>query len=145
TAPPAAISVSRLNAIIRDRLEQSVPPLWIEGEVTGWKRYPSGHCYFTLRDAGAQVRCVMFRNEASRLPTHPEEGMKVRVLAIVSLYEKRGEFQLIVHELEGTGAGGLWRVAFEKLRRKLEAEGLLAPERKRPLPGFPRSVGVVTS
>jgi exodeoxyribonuclease VII large subunit len=87
----------------------------------------------------------MFRSDAQRLTADPEEGMQVRVYATVSLYERRGEFQLLVRRVDATGAGGLWRIAFERLRRQLEAEGLLAPERKRPLPRHPRVVGVVTS
>ena len=140
-----AISVSQLNGMVRDLLEHAVPSLWVAGEVTGWKRYPSGHCYFSLRDSDAQVRCVMFRNEAVRLPADPGEGMEVHALGSAGLYEKRGEFQLVVYELEARRAGGLWRIAFEKLREKLAAEGLLAPERKRPLPVFPDTLGIVTS
>jgi len=105
----------------------------------------SGHCYFTLRDASARLRCVMFRTDAQRLPTDPEEGMEVRAFGTLTLYERGGDFQLVVRELEAQGAGGLWRLAFERLRAKLEQEGLLAPERKRPLPRFPATVGVITS
>jgi exodeoxyribonuclease VII large subunit len=142
---PRPISVSRLNSLIRETLEGSLPALWVAGEVAGWKRYPSGHCYFSLRDAGAQARCVMFRNEAQRLPADPDDGARVRAFGTASLYEKKGEFQFVVYELEARDAGGLWRIAFEKLRGKLEAEGLLAAERKRRLPAFPSTVGVVTS
>lgn len=138
-------SVTAVNALVRELLEGSLPPLWVSGEVTGWKRYPSGHCYFSLRDANAQIRCVIFRADASRLPTDPEEGMVVRALGTVTLYERRGDFQLVAREIEGEGAGGLWRLAFERLRERLEAEGLLAPERKRPIPPFPNRIGVVTS
>lgn len=140
-----AITVAQLNGLIRDLLQQAVPALWVSGEVSGWKRYPSGHCYFTLRDSEAQVRCVMFRGEASRLPADPEDGMEVVVFGAPGLYEKRGEFQLVVYELEARSAGGLWRIAFERLRDRLAAEGLLAPERKRPLPPFPETIGIVTS
>ncbi|HEX7091384.1 MAG TPA: exodeoxyribonuclease VII large subunit [Longimicrobiales bacterium] len=142
---PRAYTVSAVNAMARRLLEGSVPPLWVAGEVAGWKRYASGHCYFSLRDASARLRCVMFRADAQRLPTEPEEGMQVRALGTLTLYERGGDFQLIVRELEGKGAGGLWRLAFERLRSRLEAEGLLAPERKRPLPRFPATVGVITS
>jgi exodeoxyribonuclease VII large subunit len=117
----------------------------VAGEVTGWKRYPSGHCYFSLRDASAQLRCVMFRGDASRLPTDPQDGMEVRALGNLTVYERRGDFQLVVRELEGEGAGGLWRLAFERLRTRLESEGLLAPERKRAIPRFPARIGVITS
>jgi len=137
---------STLNAFARNIIEGSFPPIFVRGEVTGWKRYASsGHCYFTLRDATAQVRCVMFSRDAARLPADPEEGMEVRVFGTLTLYERRGDFQLGVRELEAGGGDGLWRLAFEKLRRRLEAEGLLAPERKRPLPAHPSSIGIVTS
>jgi exodeoxyribonuclease VII large subunit len=141
-----ALSVSALAALARETLERAFPSLWVAGEVAGWKRYgSSGHCYFTLRDAHAQVRCVMFRTDAQRLPADPEEGTQVRLLGRLTLYDRKGDVQFVVRELESRAAGGLWRVAFEKLRTKLEAEGLLAAGRKRPLPGFPSTVGVVTS
>jgi exodeoxyribonuclease VII large subunit len=139
------LSVARLNALARRLLESSYPPLWVSGEVTGWKRGRGGHCYFTLRDKLAQIRGVMFQSDADRLPIEPEEGMEVRALGTLTLYEQRGDFQFKVKLLEGARAGGLWRLAFEKLRAKLEAEGLLAAERKRPLPALPAAVGVVTS
>lgn len=138
-------SVAAVNALAREVLEGMIPPLWVRGEVTGWKRHSSGHCYFSLRDAAAQLRCVMFRTEAQRLPTDPAEGMEVRGLGTVTLYERRGEYQFVVRELEGVRGGGLWRLAFERLRTKLEAEGLLAAARKRPLPRHPAVVAVVTS
>lgn len=140
-----AYSVSAINALVREVLEGAFPPFWVTGEVTNWKRHPSGHCYFSLKDATAQLRCVMFRSDAQRLPTDPEEGMEVRALGTLTVYERRGDYQLVVRELEAEGAGGLWRLAFERLRAKLEAEGLLAPERKRSLPRFPSTIGVVTS
>ncbi len=138
-------SVSGLNRLVREILDQSLPPLWVAGEVANWKRSHRGHCYFSLRDSEAQLRCVLFASDARRLPTEPEEGMHVRAFGAVTLYEARGDYQLVVREVEGTDAGGLWRIAFEKLRARLDAEGLLAPERKRPLPASPDRVGVVTS
>jgi exodeoxyribonuclease VII large subunit len=149
-AGPAAegvrpLSVTRLNALARRLLETSYPPLWVSGEVTGWKRGRGGHCYFTLRDKLAQIRCVMFQSDADRLPVTPDEGMEVRVLGSLTLYEQRGDFQFKVKLLEGAGADGLWRLAFERLHAKLEAEGVLSAERKRALPRFPTRVGVVTS
>jgi exodeoxyribonuclease VII large subunit len=140
-----AYSVAALNRLVRELLDTSLPPLWVAGEVANWKRSPRGHCYFSLRDADAQVRCVLFSADARRLPADPEEGMRVRVLATVTLYEARGEYQLIVREVEAVGAGGLWRLAFDRLRARLEVEGLLDPARKRRLPASPRRVGVVTS
>jgi exodeoxyribonuclease VII large subunit len=142
---PQSLSVGALNALVKQLLETRIDPLWVEGEITGWKKYASGHRYFCIRDGDAQVSAVMFRSDAQRLPAEPEEGMKVRAFGSVTLYEKRGDYQLVVRRIEGTGAGGLWRIAFEKLRAKLEAEGLLAAERKRPLPLHPRTIGVVTS
>jgi len=139
-------TVSQLNRGVRRLLENRVGTLWVSGEVTGWKRYDrTGHCYFGLRDSEAQARAVMFRTDATRLPMDPDEGMEVRVLAEPTLYEARGEFQLVVRALETVGEDGLWRLAFERLRARLDAEGLLAPERKRPLPSCPATVGVVTS
>ena len=142
---PAVWTISQVNQAVRALLEESLPPLWVSGEVANWTRARSGHCYFTLKDEEAQLRCVMWRGEASRLPTDPDEGMTVRAFGALTLYEARGEFQLVVRVLEGEGAEGLWRLAFEKLRKKLDGEGLLAPERKRPIPARPDVVGVVTS
>ncbi len=146
TAGPQDYTPSTLNAFARNIIEGAFPPIFVRGEVTGWKRYAgSGHCYFTLRDARAQVRCVMFARDAAHLPADPEEGMEVRAFGTLTLYERRGDFQLGVRELEAGGGDGLWRLAFEKLRRRLEAEGLLAQERKRPLPAHPSTIGIVTS
>ncbi|HUG39070.1 MAG TPA: exodeoxyribonuclease VII large subunit [Longimicrobiales bacterium] len=140
-----AYSVSALNRLVREFLDGSLPPLWVAGEIANWKRSSRGHCYFSLRDREAQVRCVLFQSDARRLPTEPEEGMRVRCFGAVTLYEARGEFQLVVREVEARDTGGLWRLAFERLRGKLEAEGVLAPDRKRPLPASPARVGIVTS
>ena len=148
-APPGttvetALSVSELNAAAKGVLEESFPALWVTGEIANWRRPSSGHCYFSLRDEDAQVRCVMFRRDARKLPTEPEDGMEVCVRGDVSLYEARGDFQVIVREMEARGEG-LWRLAFERLRRQLASEGLLDPARKRPVPRVPATVGVVTS
>jgi exodeoxyribonuclease VII large subunit len=142
---PKVWSVSQVNRAVRGLLEDSVEPLWIGGEVGGWTRSRAGHRYFTLKDDRAQLRCVMFAREAELLPTDPAEGTQVRVFGELALYEARGEYQLVVRRLEGEGAEGLWRLAFEKLRAKLEAEGLLDAQLKRPLPAYPARVGVVTS
>ncbi|MFQ5890439.1 MAG: exodeoxyribonuclease VII large subunit [Gemmatimonadota bacterium] len=144
TTPDTAISVSSLNAAAREILESAIRPLWVVGEVANWRRVASGHCYFSLRDDTAQLSCVMFRLDAARLPTEPEEGMEVCAFGQVSLYEARGAYQLIVRALEAKGEG-LWRLAFERLRSRLAAEGLLDPARKRPLPRVPARIGVVTS
>ncbi len=137
-------TVSAVNAAAKELIEGVFPPLWISGEIANFTRARSGHCYFTLRDEGSQLRCVMWRDEARRLPTAPEEGMAVRALGRLTLYPARGDFQVVVSELEGRGEG-LWKLALERLRVKLEAEGLTAPERKRPIPRHPAVVGVVTS
>jgi exodeoxyribonuclease VII large subunit len=143
--PRTVYSVASLNRLVREILDQSLPPVWVAGEIANWKRSHRGHCYFSLRDSQAQLRCVLFESDARRLPAEPKEGMRVRAFGAVTLYEARGDYQLIVRELEGSDAGGLWRLAFEELRAKLDAEGLLDPARKRPLPRSPRRVGVVTS
>ncbi|HSJ31881.1 MAG TPA: exodeoxyribonuclease VII large subunit [Longimicrobiales bacterium] len=142
---PITLGVAALNAHVREMLESRVPPLWVEGEISGWKRHSSGHRYFCLRDADAQINAVLFRSDAQRLPAEPEEGMHVRVFGSVTLYDRRGDYQLVARRVEATGDGGLWKLAFEKLRAKLEREGLLDPARKRALPLHPRTVGIVTS
>lgn len=142
---PKVWSVSQVNKAVRALLEGSVDALWVGGEVGNWTRSRQGHCYFTLKDERAQLRCVMWRTEADKLPTDPEEGMRVRVFGALTLYEARGDYQLSVQKLEAEGAEGLWRLAFEKLRKQLESEGLLDPARKRPLPRYPNTIGVVTS
>ena len=138
-------TVTQVNRAVRTLLEDTIEGLWITGEVANWTRARSGHCYFTLKDDRAQLRCVMFKTEAEMLPLDPEDGTTVRAIGGLTLYEARGEYQFVVRRLEAEGAEGLWRQAFERLRSQLEAEGLLDPERKRPLPRFPESVGVVTS
>lgn len=142
---PRVWSVSQVNRAVGRLLQESIESLWVSGEVANWTRARSGHCYFTLKDEQAQIRCAMFKMEAATLPADPEQGMNVRAFGGLSLYEAKGEYQLIVRSLEAEGEEGLWRIAFEKMRAKLDAEGLLASERKRPLPTFPGTVGVVTS
>ncbi|NNL30891.1 MAG: exodeoxyribonuclease VII large subunit, partial [Gemmatimonadetes bacterium] len=142
---PKVWSVSQVNRAVRGLLESSVEPLWVGGEVANWTRSRAGHCYFTLKDDRAQLKSVMFAREAERLPTDPDEGNQVRVFGDLTLYEARGDYQMVVRRLEADGADGLWRKAFEELRARLKAEGLLEPELKRPLPRYPRTVGVVTS
>ena len=142
--PPEGLRVGEVNARARELIEGVFPPLWVHGEVANFTKARSGHVYFSLRDADAQLRCVMWRDEARRLPTQPAEGMQVRVLGRLTLYEQRGEFQLSVFELEAKGEG-LWKLALDRLRTKLDAEGLTSPARKRPLPQHPACVGIVTS
>ncbi|HET9438552.1 MAG TPA: exodeoxyribonuclease VII large subunit [Longimicrobiales bacterium] len=138
-------TVHRLNALIKGTLETRLPPLWVIGEVSDWKQWSNGNIYFSLKDKRASVRCVMWSRDAQRLPAHPRVGMQIRVFGHVTVYEQRGDLQLQAHALEAEAAGGLWKIRFEKVRARLEAEGLLAPERKRGLPRFPIAVGVVTS
>ncbi|HET6764680.1 MAG TPA: exodeoxyribonuclease VII large subunit [Longimicrobiaceae bacterium] len=140
----SSMTVSEVNAAARELVEGHFPPMWVAGEVSNFTRARSGHCYFTLRDRDAQIRCVMWRDEARRLPTQPAEGMEVKALGRLTLYEQRGEFQLSVAELEAKGEG-LWKLAFQRLHTALTAEGLTSPLRKRPLPAHPACVGIVTS
>ena len=142
---PRIWTVSEVNRSVREHLESRFHGIWVSGEVSNWKRAGSGHCYFSLRDDASELRCVLWRNDAARLPMDPDDGMEVRLHGDLTLYEARGAFQMRARKLEAAGEEGLWRLAFERLREKLEAEGLLAPERKRRLPRFPRTVGVVTS
>jgi exodeoxyribonuclease VII large subunit len=142
---PKVWSVSQVNRAVKGLLESSVEPLWVGGEIGQWTRSRAGHCYFTLKDDRAQLRCVIFSRDAQNLPADPDEGMKVRVLGDLTLYEARGEYQMVARKVEAEGAEGLWRKAFEELRRRLELEGLLDPARKRVIPRHPQCVGVVTS
>lgn len=137
-------SVSQVNAAARELLEGALPLIWIAGEVSGFKRYPSGHCYFSLKDPGAQLGCVMWRDQARGLPAEPPEGMAVHAFGYLTIYPKAGRFQFVVRRITAQGEG-LWRIALERARARLEAEGLLDPARKRPLPGFPACLGIVTS
>ncbi|MDT8435710.1 MAG: exodeoxyribonuclease VII large subunit [Gemmatimonadota bacterium] len=142
--PESAIPVSALNAAARRVIEESFGPLWVTGEVTNWRPHSSGHRWFSLRDADAQLPAVMWRSDVARLPAEPEEGMAVQAFGAPTLYEARGQYQFVVRRLEAAGEG-LWRLAFERLRRRLAEEGLLDPARRRPIPRVPRTVGVATS
>ncbi|KAA2285512.1 exodeoxyribonuclease VII large subunit [Arenimonas fontis] len=135
---------SQLNALARDLLEGSFPQVWVEGEVSNFSRPASGHCYFTLKDERAQVRCALFRVNASRLRFLPRDGMQVLARGRLTLYEARGDCQLVLDHLEEAGEGALRR-AFEQLKARLAAEGLFDGARKRPLPTMPHRLGVLTS
>ena len=137
-------TVSRLTREARAVLEGSFPLLWVEGEISNLSQPASGHLYFSLKDPAAQVRCAMFRNKRLLLGFRPANGQQVLARVRVSLYEGRGDFQLVVEHLEQAGEGAL-RLEFERLKRKLAAEGLFDPASKRPLPAFPRQVGLITS
>ncbi len=138
------LSVSQLNRRAKQLLETHLPLLWVEGELSNVSQPSSGHWYFTLKDDQAQVRCAMFRNRNMLVRFRPQQGQQVLVRARVSLYEGRGDYQLIAEHMEEAGAGALQR-AFEALKAKLAAEGLFDPARKRPLPSLPRHIGVITS
>ncbi|HEY4127453.1 MAG TPA: exodeoxyribonuclease VII large subunit [Gammaproteobacteria bacterium] len=138
------LSVSDLNRAARGLLEGGFPLLWVEGEISNLARPASGHLYFSLKDAQAQVRCALFRNRSQLLRFKPADGMKVLVRGRVSLYEPRGDYQFIAEHLEEAGHGALQR-AFEELKARLAKEGLFDPALKRALPEAPRSIGVITS
>lgn len=146
SAPAAApvMSVSALNQAVARLLERSFPLTWIAGEVSNFTRAASGHWYFTLKDDGAQVRAVMFRGRAQYANFVPREGDKVEVRALVTLYGPRGDYQINVEAIRRAGVGSLFE-AFQRLKEKLDAAGLFHPDRKRALPMFARTVGIVTS
>ncbi len=135
---------SQLNALARDLLEGSFPQVWVEGEISNFSRPASGHAYFTLKDERAQVRCALFKPRAQSLRFIPRDGMQVLARGRLTLYEARGDYQLVLDHLEEAGEGALRR-AFELLKQKLAAEGLFDADRKRVLPAFPRHLGVITS
>jgi len=138
------VPVSALNRAIGTMLERSFPLVWVAGEVSNFTRAASGHWYFSIKDAQAQMRCVMFRGRAQYAEFLPREGDRIEVRALVTMYEPRGELQLNVEAVRRTGQGRLYE-AFLRLKAQLEAEGLFAAERKRALPAHPRAIGIVTS
>src|SRR5262245_27697017 len=137
-------TVSEVNALARDLLESSFSDLWMEGEVSNLRSPGSGHVYFTLKDSATQISAVLFRTQALALKFALEDHLKVIVRGRLSLYEARGAFQMICQAVEPAGRGSL-QLAFEQLKRRLEAEGLFDPARKRRLPLLPQSIGVITS
>jgi exodeoxyribonuclease VII large subunit len=136
--------VRQLVAEVRELVEQEYGDVWVEGEISNLRPAPSGHLYFTLRDADAQLPIVLFRRQAMLLRFRPEDGLHVLVRGRVSVYEQRGQMQLVAETMEPVGAGSL-QLAFEQLKERLKAEGLFDEERKRTLPAFPRTVGIITS
>ncbi|WP_013589439.1 exodeoxyribonuclease VII large subunit [Paraburkholderia phenoliruptrix] len=138
------VPVSALNRAIGSMLERSFPLVWVAGEVSNFTRAASGHWYFSIKDAQAQMRCVMFRGRAQYAEFTPKEGDRIEVRALVTMYEPRGELQLNVEAVRRTGQGRLYE-AFLRLKAQLEAEGLFAAERKRAPPSHPRAIGIVTS
>ncbi|HEY0431277.1 MAG TPA: exodeoxyribonuclease VII large subunit [Pyrinomonadaceae bacterium] len=138
------LTVSELTESVRKAIEARFASVWVEGEISNFKAHSSGHWYFTIKDEGAQLRAKCFRSANSRIRFRPKDGLHVRARGRLTVYEVRGEYELIVEALDPVGAGAL-QVAFEQLRDRLQAEGLFAPELKRLLPVFPGRVGVVTS
>jgi exodeoxyribonuclease VII large subunit len=138
------LTVGELTTTVRKLLEKEVGEIWVTGEVTNLRVQSSGHVYFTLKDANAQLSCVLFRSEATVNREFLQDGQKLLLQGGLTVYEPRGQYQLIVRALEPQGIGAL-QLAFEKLKRKLQAEGLFAQERKRPLPRYPQRIGLVTS
>ncbi len=137
-------AVRELVTQVRGLVEQEYGDIWVEGEISNFRPAPSGHVYFTLKEADAQLPIVLFRRQAMLLRFRPEDGLHVLVRGRVSIYEQRGQLQLVAETMEPVGAGSL-QLAFEQLKQRLKAEGLFDAERKRPLPVFPRTVGIVTS
>ena len=138
------LTVSELTESVRKAIEARFSTVWVEGEISNFKAHSSGHWYFTIKDEGAQLRAKCFRSANSRIRFRPKDGLHVRARGRLTVYEARGDYELIVEALDPVGAGAL-QIAFEQLRDRLQAEGLFAPERKRPLPIFPGRVGIVTS
>ena len=138
------LTVSRLTALLRGVLEENFEQLWVQGEVSNLSYPSSGHCYFTLKDTGAQLRCVMFKSSLKNLKFRMTDGMALIVRGRISVYDQRGEYQLICEYVEPAGIGAL-QTAFVQLKEKLDREGLFAEAHKVAMPGFPRTIGVVTS
>lgn len=148
-SPPArkgeqVLTVSQLTALLKGVVEESFPSVWVSGEISNFSQPQSGHCYFTLKDEGSQLRAVMWRNTATRLKLRLHDGLEVVCRGRLELYPPRGSYQLVVDELQPKGVGAL-ELALRQLREKLTREGLFDPSRKRRLPEFPRRIGVVTS
>lgn len=144
--PARVLSVRELNRYVKLKLDQDalLQDVWVRGELSNFSRHTSGHMYFTLKDESGRVKCVMFASYNQRLPFMPKDGMRVLARGSVSVYERDGQYQLYVTALQPDGIGSLY-LAFEQLKKKLEAEGLFDPAAKRPIPAFPRTVGVITS
>jgi exodeoxyribonuclease VII large subunit len=137
-------SVSEITSLIKDLIESEFPDVWIVGEVSNCTVHSSGHVYFTLKDDGAQIRCVLFSRSARRAKVSPENGLKIQARGRLTVYEKQGQYELIVTAVVPLGRGDLY-AAFNELKERLAKEGLFDPERKKPLPAFPSRIAVVTS
>ena len=143
-SPEQALTIAQLTNAAKEILEGAFPPIWIKGEVSNFTAHRNGHWYFSLRDATAQLLCVVWSRDTKRIPAPPDEGMQVMAHGQISVYAARGQMQFMVRAMEAEGEG-LWRKAFEKTKAALEKDGLLDPARKRPLPRFPKRVAVITS
>jgi len=144
-AVPTVFTVTALTRKVRGLLEEGIGEVWVEGEVSNLRRQSSGHAYFTLKDAGSQIACVLFAGQTSQLRgTNFADGVHVQIQGSLTVYEPRGNYQIIVRRIQEKGIGAL-QAKFEELKRRLDAEGLFDPSKKRPLPKFPRRIGVVTS
>ena len=141
---PEIWTVSQLTRRVKGLLESEISYVWVAGEISNFRVSPSGHAYFTLKDKESQLDAVMFRGKLMRVKFGPQNGLEVIVYGLVSVYEKRGNYQIICEEMEPKGVGAL-QLAFEKLKQKLEAEGLFDPEHKKPIPVLPKTIGIVTS
>jgi exodeoxyribonuclease VII large subunit len=144
TAERLPLSVSELTGMIRGEIEKRFASVWVEGEISNFRPHGSGHWYFTLKDEFAQIRCACYRSSNQRIRFRPEDGLQMRARGRLSVYEQKGEYQLVVEGLEPVGAGAL-QLAFEQTKARLQAEGLFAEALKRPIPMLPRRVGVITS
>lgn len=144
SSPTSCLSVSALNRMVKECLETNFPVVWLEGEVSNFKHYPSGHMYFKLKDKDAQVNCVFFAGHNRLCRFSLNDGLQIRVRAKISLYPERGDFQVMIELAEAAGDGAL-RLAFEQLQAKLRLEGLFDAARKRQLPYLPKAVGLITS
>jgi exodeoxyribonuclease VII large subunit len=137
-------SVSELTKEIKETLETSFPRLWVEGEISNFKKHSSGHLYFTLKDNTSQIRCAMWRFRAGHLLFRPEDGLKVVVQGDLQVYEVGGNYQIIIHQIQPAGIGDL-QLAFEQLKKRLHSEGLFADSHKKPIPRYPETIGIITS
>lgn len=144
SATPEILTVSQLTRRVKSLLEREVGVVWISGEISNWRVSPSGHAYFTIKDQDSQIDAVIFRARLMRLRFSPDNGIEVVARGQVTVYEKRGSYQIVCEEIQPKGLGAL-QLAFEQLKRKLEAEGIFDPAHKKPLPLLPRRIGVVTS
>ena len=138
------ISVSELTSKLKDLIESNFSNIWIQGEISNFKHHSSGHMYFTLKDQGAELRCVMFRGFNQGIHFKPEDGMDVILQGKITVYEPRGQYQLMVQNMEPAGIGTLF-LAFEALKKQLQSEGLFDNSLKKQLPQYPKKVGIVTS